>query len=55
MKFKNPPWNSTFSCELGCILHIPPHHNRFTALFSGTTRVSWCQKRTYGLYGARED
>jgi len=32
----------------------PPHHNRFTALF-GTTRVSRCQKRTSGLYGARED
>ena len=30
-------------------------HNRFTALFSGTTRVSRCQKRTSGLYGARED
>jgi len=23
--------------------------------FSGTTCVSWCQKRTSGLYGARED
>jgi len=23
--------------------------------FSGTTRVSRCQKRTSGLYGARED
>jgi len=23
--------------------------------FSGTTRMSWCQKRTSGLYGARED
>jgi len=32
-----------------------PHHNRFTALFSATTQVSWCQKRTSGLYGARED
>jgi len=31
------------------------HHNRFTALFSGTTRVSRCQKRTSGLYGARGD
>jgi len=32
----------------------PHHHNHFTALFSGTARVSWCQKRTSGLYGARE-
>jgi len=23
--------------------------------FSGTTQVSWCQKRTSGLHGARED
>jgi len=23
--------------------------------FSGTTRMSWCQKKSYGLYGARED
>jgi len=27
----------------------------FYGLFSGTTRVSQCQKRTSGLYGARED
>jgi len=33
---------------------IPPHHNHFTTL-SGTARVSRCQKRTSGLYGARED
>jgi len=30
-------------------------HNRFTTLFSRTTRVSRCQKGTSGLYGARED
>jgi len=30
-------------------------HNRFTARFSGTTQMSRCQKRTAGLYGARED
>ena len=23
--------------------------------FSGTTGVSWCQKKTSGVYGARED
>jgi len=28
------------------------HHN---GPFSRTTRVSWCQKRTCGLCGARED
>jgi len=27
----------------------------FYSPFSGTTRVSRCQKRTSGLYGARED
>jgi len=27
----------------------------FYGPFSGTTQVSWCQKRTSGLYGARED
>jgi len=32
-------------------------HTHTTVLrpFSGTTLVSWCQKRTSGLYGARED
>jgi len=36
---------------------VKPHHNhnRFTALFSRTTRVSRCQKRTSGLYSTRED
>ena len=35
-----------------------PHHTHtqpFYGPFSGTTRVSRCQKRTSGLYGARED
>jgi len=27
----------------------------FYGPFTGTTRVSWWQKRTSGLYGARED
>jgi len=30
------------------------HHNRFYGHFSATTQVSRCQKRTSGLYGARE-
>jgi len=34
----------------------PPHHTT-TILrpFFGTTQVSWCQKRTSGIYAARED
>jgi len=32
---------------------IPPQP--FYSPFSGTTVVSRCQKRTSGLYGARED
>jgi len=37
--------------------HTTPHHNclLFYGPFSGTTRVSRCQKRTSGLYGERED
>jgi len=27
----------------------------FYGPFSGTTRVSWCQKRTSGLYDAKEN
>jgi len=33
---------------------IPPPQP-FYGPFSGTTWVSQCQKRTFGLYGARED
>jgi len=35
----------------------PPHHNCSTALFPGPSGlwVSRSQKRTSGLYGARED
>jgi len=34
----------------------PPHDTTpVYGPFSGTTRVSWCQKRTSGLYGARGD
>jgi len=28
--------------------------NRFKALFSGTTRVSQCQKKISGLHGAKD-
>jgi len=34
---------------------ISTHTQPFYGPFSGTTRVSRCQKRTSGLYGARED
>jgi len=27
----------------------------FYGPFSGTTLVSWCQNKIFGLYGARED
>jgi len=33
----------------------PPPLQPFYGPFSGTTRVSRCQKRTSGLYVARED
>jgi len=33
----------------------PPPPQPFYGLFSGTTQVSWCLKRTSGLHGARED
>ena len=33
----------------------PPPAQPFYSLFSGTTRVSRCQKKTSGLYGARVD
>jgi len=33
----------------------PPPPQPFYGPFSGTTRVSQCQKRTSGLYGARKD
>jgi len=40
-----------------CLMHCTHYHyyNRFTALFSGTTRMSRCQNRTTVTYGARED
>jgi len=35
--------------------HTHTHTQPFYCPFSGTTRVSRCQKRASGLYGARED
>jgi len=42
-------WQATHSF---LVTTTPPQS--FYGPFSGTTRVSWCQKRTSGLYGARE-
>ena len=43
-------------------LYVPGTRRRLTLIdnhhhgpFSGTTQMSWCQKRTSGLYDARED
>ena len=35
--------------------HTHTHTQPFYGPFSRTTRVSWCQKRTSGLYGANEE
>jgi len=37
------------------IIHYHTIPQLFYGPFSGTTRVSQCQKRTFGLHGARED
>jgi len=43
-------------CKMAPLYWIPPPPAQpFYGPFSGTTRVSQCQKRTSGLYGARED
>jgi len=39
--------------QSGLITHT--HTQPFYGPFYGTTRVSRCQKRTFGLYGARGD
>jgi len=39
----------------GKTITLPPPPQPFYGPFSGTTRVSRCQKRTSGLYGARGD
>jgi len=41
--------------QSGKIWMHPEFAQPFYDHFSGTTRVSRCQKRTSGLYGARED
>jgi len=44
--------------SIDCNHHLSPECTTpqpFYGPFSGTTRVSRCQKRTSGLYGARED
>jgi len=37
------------------VVGSPPPAQPFYGPFSGTTRVSQCQKRTSGLYGVTED
>jgi len=43
------------SCDATNHVKPPPPPEQFYSPFSGTTRVSWCQKRTSGFYGATED
>jgi len=45
-------WDRSGSLGHPCKFHTP---QPFYSPFSGTTRVSQCQKKTSGLYGARED
>jgi len=44
----------TFRGELD-FARLNTHAQPFYSPFSATTQVSWCQKRTSGRYGARED
>jgi len=45
----------TLACLHLCQFHTTTTPQPFYGPFSGTIRVSRCQKRTSGLYGARED
>jgi len=56
------PYNSTLLCTIAvvsgcgcCVVFLLQLPQPFYDPFSGTTRVSRCQKRTSGLYGARLD
>jgi len=46
---------SSYSYILSVSVVTKQHPQPFYGAFSGTTRVSWCHKRTSRLYGARED
>jgi len=56
-------WIKYFKTELLAVISVWITIRRLTTTtpqpfygpFSGTTRVSWCQKRTSGLHGARGD
>jgi len=49
-------WIPGYGYESLVYLHYTHTHTQpFYGPLSGTTRVSRCQKRTIGLYGARED
>jgi len=43
------------NCDSKIIIGTPHHTTAVLQPFFGNNRVSWCQKRTSGLYGARED
>jgi len=48
------PWDPTHFAQPAHIT-VMTHHHATPQAFSGTTRMSRCQKRTSRLYGARED
>jgi len=52
MKVPGRDWNVKVKMLVVC--EVPPPQPSYGP-FSGTTRVRRCQKRTSGLYGARED
>jgi len=47
--------NTIALCTAKLIYQSHTHIQPFYSPFAGTTRVSRCQKRTSGLYRARED
>ena len=60
-KLANPPGSTSTTTQQARIknkwskYHTQHTPQPFYGPFSGTTRVSRCQKTTSGLYGARED
>jgi len=48
-------WGETKPNTTNTHIHHHTTPQPFYSPFSGTTRLSQCQKRTSGLYGARED
>jgi len=57
-QFSNKPLTTTcvqVSLHVAWVCKYTWNTQPFYGPFSGTTRVSWCQKRTSGLYGASGD